>query len=354
MSRIDPLNPAGEIQPSEEAAARAELRAMGQALGGLRWVQGPGGNCSVKVGSQLWVKASGTRFADVADDGGHARVSTDLALKALAGDAEADKELFARTPRPSLETYFHALGPKIVAHTHSLGALLFACSKPDYFRSIHDGYVQIPYVRPGRGVAEAMQGVLGFSGDDVGERVCILRSHGIVAYADSARRAIELTTRFDDRVRALAEKDGKLDDIVPQVEAYLAADERAVEGGFYRALPTRTARETDPPLYLFPDAPVCASAVLVDSLSDASAAAASAIAQVGRACVLVDPSGKRIAVAKSQNQLQQTCEVAAAHDWLEDALRQRGIANYLAADEPARILSMPSEQYRMRLAAKTS
>jgi ribulose-5-phosphate 4-epimerase/fuculose-1-phosphate aldolase len=334
----------------EETAARTELRAMGQALGGLRWVQGPGGNCSLKVGDELWVKASGTRFADVAEDGGHARVSLALSLRALAGDAEADRELFARSPRPSLETYFHSLGPRVVAHTHALGALLFACARPGYFDALPQDYVSIPYVRPGRGVAEAMQGVLDFGSD--GECVCVLRSHGIVAYANSAARAIELTTRFDDRMRERAERDGRLSAIEPRVEAYLSAPERALDEGVYRVLPQRVALETDPPLYLFPDAPVCASTVLVDALDDHTAA--QALREVGRACVLVDPSGRRIAAAKSSKQLTQTCEVAAAHDWLEDALRARGIANYLDADEPARILSLPSEQYRMRLAAKSS
>jgi hypothetical protein len=39
----------------------------------------------------------------------------------------------------------------------------------------------------------------------------------------------------------------------------------------------------------------------------------------------------------------------AAHDWLEDALAPRGLARYLPDDEPAKILDLPSEQYRLRL-----
>jgi hypothetical protein len=206
-------------------------------------------------------------------------------------------------------------------------------------------------VRPGRGVALAMREVLNF---EEGDQTCILRSHGIVTYADSAERAIVLTQRFDEQARAEALKHGLLPAFEPQCEAYLSAAEQPFEGGVFRALPRREARETDPPRYLFPDAPVCASVLLVDSLADPAAVAKRALAHVGRACVLVDPEGKRFALAKSAAQLQQTCEVAAAHDWLEDALRARGVANYLDADEPARILSMPSEQYRMRLAAQSS
>ncbi len=110
-----------------------ELRTMGQALGGLEWVQGPGGNVSVKSDEgELWVKASGKLLVDVAEEGGHVRVPLDLVTRALDGDAEADRELFARTPRPSLEAYFHALGPRVVAHTHALGGLLYACSNAPF------------------------------------------------------------------------------------------------------------------------------------------------------------------------------------------------------------------------------
>ena len=350
MTRDPTFEASSAVDPAEETTARAELAEMGRALGGLRWVQGPGGNCSVKLASQLWVKASGTRFAEVADPGGHAKVELALARSALDGDPVAEKTVFSASPRPSLETYFHALGGRVVAHTHALGALLYACSAAPFVARLAPGRVAIPYVRPGRGVALAIRDVL----DASGECVCIMRSHGIVAYADSAARAIALTAEFDDAERVEAERHRKLTPIEPQVEAYLSVAEVAVEGGVFRALPVRIAREFDPPRYLFPDAPVCASSVLVELLSDLLAAARAALAQVGRACVLVDSEGRRIAVARSSAQLQQTCEVAAGHDWLEDALRARGSANYLAADEPARILSMPSEQYRMLLTAQES
>lgn len=335
----------------EHEAARAELGALGSALGGLRWVQGPGGNCSVKVGSALWVKASGTRFADVANEGGHVQVPLELVRVALDGDAGAERELFACAPRPSLETYFHVLGPRVVAHTHAVGVLLYACSTAPFSARVADGVVAIPYVRPGRGIALAMRDVLEF-GEQTAECVCILRSHGVVAYAESAERAIELTMRCDEEARANAERSGPLPAIEPRVEAYLAGAERIVDGGVYRALPPREACEVDPPRYLFPDAPVCASVVFAERLDDPERDAARALAEIARACVLVDPDGRRIAVARSAEQLGQCCAVAAAHDWLEDALRSRGCAQYLPVDEPARILSLPSEQYRMRLAAR--
>ena len=333
-------------------APLAELLEMGRALGGLRWVQGPGGNVSVKTGSELWVKASGTRLRDVATEAGHARVALDVAARALAGDAAADAELFARTPRPSLETYFHMLPARVVAHTHPVGAHLYACSSAVSPPEIGAKVSEIPYVRPGRGVALAIEAVLDRAAP---EQVIVLRSHGIVALAPTAARAIALTVAFDEAVRAGWPA---LPDFDQLVLAYSRAEEAsAFDGGVVQPLPPRAtnATSTTPPRYLFPDAPVCAGAVLVDALGDAPGPlAARALAATGRAGVLVDAHGRRAAFARNASQLAQTIEVLAAHDWIEDALAARGATRYLADDEPARILDMPAEQYRIRLAATST
>ncbi|WP_394821081.1 class II aldolase/adducin family protein [Pendulispora albinea] len=345
------------------AEAQNELALMGRALGGLRWVQGPGGNVSVKVDNgELWVKASGKRLGEVAHEGGHARVPLDIATRALDGDAEADRDLFGRTPRPSLETYFHALGGRVVAHTHALGVLLYACSTSPYERVLGQGsgialpaelssrVFSIPYVRPGRGIALAMRDVLGSAR---GEALIVLRSHGVVAMAETAARAIALTEMLDEAVR---HRFGSLPDIDALAPRYADSPVATVEGGVFRRLPPRVAREASPPRYLFPDAPVCASLVQVGALTDlpaVSALAARALAEWKRACILVDAEGRRAAVARSAAQLEHTCEVVAGHDWLEDALRAHGVAQYLDDDEPAGILSLPAEQYRIRLGEKT-
>ncbi len=172
----------------------------------------------------------------------------------------------------------------------------------------------------------------------------MLRSHGIVAFAPTADRAIALTERFDDVVRA------RLGPLPPfDASPYLEPAELAFDGGAARMIPTRPMA-AGAPRYLFPDAPVCASTLHVDTLADPAAIASRALAALGRACIAVDPAGKRLAIAKNALQLRQTCEVLAAHDWIEDVLSARGTAQYLPDDEPAGILSLPSEQYRIRLA----
>jgi ribulose-5-phosphate 4-epimerase/fuculose-1-phosphate aldolase len=313
--------------------ALEELGWLGRALGDLRWVQGPGGNVSIKDGAELVVKASGVRLRDVAQENGHARVPLDDAKKALAADGAADARLFGHKPRPSLETYFHALDGRVVAHTHALGVLLYACSADRGARP--DGVTgEVAYARPGRGVAIAMQDVLA-EGD---EQAIVLLSHGLVVIAPTAARAAELTTTIDDRVRA---RFGALPplDVAPYMDPAKDA-EKAV----FRALPPRASRAR----YLFPDAVICASVLSVDSLRDPAGLAARSIAQAGgRAHVLCDADGRRALVAKNALQLDQSTEVLAAHDWLEDALRGR--ATYLPDDEPLRLLDLPSEQYRIRL-----
>lgn len=315
----------------------AELAALGNALGGVRWAQGPGGNVSVKTDDgELWIKASGKLLVDVAKPDGHAKVKLGAAKRALAGDTEADKEVFAAKPRPSLETYFHALGNRVVAHTHALGVLLYACSNAPFAAAVRPGIAAIPYVTPGRGVALAIADVIDRIGD---EGLVVLRSHGVVAYAPTAMRAIELTVAYDEEVRA---QSGALAPFEPLVAAYLATPSFAVGDGFGRKLPSRKPSMR----YLLPDAVVCASTIPVPTLDDAP----KVLANLKRACVPTDAGGDRVLVARSESELRQSTEVLAAHDWLEDELTHLGTVQYLPEDEPARILGLPSEQYRIQLA----
>jgi hypothetical protein len=108
------------------------------------WVQGPGGNSSVKLVengvSYLWVKASGLRMDQVFDASHFSKVQTQQVadkLNRLTGQ-NSDESAYAvalRTAametgsfrRPSMETGFHAFLPeKYVLHFHALPALLMA------------------------------------------------------------------------------------------------------------------------------------------------------------------------------------------------------------------------------------
>ena len=316
------------------------LTRLGAALGGTRYVQGPGGNISVKDGDRLRVKASGKRLRELGQPGAHADVPLELARRALQGDQAADTELFAHRPRPSLEAYFHALGGHIVAHTHALGALLVACSDDEHFaRRLPADVIPVGYERPGRGLALLVQEALGARE----HAVLILRSHGLIVYAPDVESAIATTLAVDDACRAHF---AALPDFDVQVSAAYSPEALAGDAGIMTALP---ARRAEPGRYLCPDAVVFGTVVRVSTLDQRQAEAAAALASFRRPVVLQADNGQRLLVARNADELAQAREVVLAHDWAMDALEGAGGALYLPPEEPAKIVNMPSEQYRLAL-----
>ncbi len=79
-------------------------------------VQGPGGNTSIKLGDELWVKGSGVWLAEASQRQIFTCVSLQQVRRRLAaGEAEdlSDTALPKADPglRPSIETCLHALMP---------------------------------------------------------------------------------------------------------------------------------------------------------------------------------------------------------------------------------------------------
>jgi len=321
----------------------SELELLAERLGALRFAQGAGGNVSVKQGDDLWVKASGVRLAEVASTDGLARVDRSVALCALAGDTAAERALFSVRPRPSLETLFHALDGRVVAHTHALGVLLAACSESPERWGLPARIV--PYALPGIDLALAAADARSREPD---ECALLLKSHGLVVYASTAERAAALTEEIDARCRTLA---GELPSFETLLASYAAAPTEPFDGGLLRRLPSRVRRAEAKGRYLFPDAPVCAMEIEVASLDDALGTCREIVATLGRTVLAVDPSGSRALAGPTARGVEFGLEVVAAHDWVEDALLARGIPRYLPDDEPSRLIDMPSERYRIELAS---
>lgn len=324
----------------------AELALLAASLGGVACVQGAGGNISVKSEGALLVKASGLRLRDAASERGCSTVPLAEAEAALAGDAEADRALFAHRPRPSMETYFHALPARIVAHTHPVGVALLASSTSPAPASFAGApVVDVPYVSPGRGLAVAMRERLA----EAPVQLFLLRNHGLVALAPGAAEAAELTVRF--AAACLAAHPA-----APPFEAecarWLKSPRHAVGAGFVaRTLPHRTISVAHAPRYLFPDAVVYG---FVRRVEHASIDAARMHLELRPAwfkapTVLEDDLGLRVLVARDAEQLDRATEIAAAHDWVERALEASGTARYLAASEPAALLDLPAEKFRQQV-----
>jgi len=298
--------------------AREDLRALCHALRGPAFAQGAGGNVSVKESGTLFVKASGIRLEAAAAPGGHALVPLDLAVRALEGDAAAEKALFAITPRPSMETFFHALPARLVVHVHSVGMLLAACAPEGAVPFVGP---RVPYHPPGRALALAVRATTVAPHASV-----LLESHGVLLFDESVGVAIE---RLEQLEAAALDRFPDAPPFAEYLGAYLGPS-----AGSSRKLPDRRPFTG----YLFPDAIVYAPAVEVDDIDTATALG-----------VLQDDTGSRRMVARSAAALDGACEIVAAHDWVEDVLEAAGVTPLRlprAAVEALR--ADPAEAYRQR------
>ncbi|MBM4395933.1 MAG: class II aldolase/adducin family protein [Deltaproteobacteria bacterium] len=169
------------------------------------WVQGTGGNVSVKLpgprGGTLAVKESGVRLDSVGPDRGLidvplaplrealARISGD-GPDALAAYEEAVAGAARGRSRPSMEAGFHALLPRpLVVHLHSLAAIAMAeehARDPAGVAAFLDRHTAwrvafVPPVVPGWPLARALAA---FADADA----VVLGGHGVVIQSDDAGR----------------------------------------------------------------------------------------------------------------------------------------------------------------------
>lgn len=117
------------------------------------WIQGPGGNTSMKVGDRLTIKASGTRIRELNSMEQFAvlnlpQLKRELTALQGATNAEAqykvaiEQSTLPHSPRPSMESGFHAWLPgQYVLHFHSLAAIgLCAWAKGDHADEFTEWY----------------------------------------------------------------------------------------------------------------------------------------------------------------------------------------------------------------------
>jgi len=159
------------------------------------YVQGGGGNTSVKLGNGLMaIKASGFRLNQVTETDGFAVVELDT-LKDVTAE-QGYKPL-----RPSVEAGFHALLGKFVLHTHPVYANLALCSKnginrlPELMRGY--GYITVPYINPGEELSAAIKERL--KPDTV---AVFMVNHGLAVTADTADECLRIHDDINERIAA--------------------------------------------------------------------------------------------------------------------------------------------------------
>jgi len=187
-----------------------EFRALSALLGkDPLQVQGPGGNTSIKEGSVMYIKASGTELADAEDKDIFVAVDRDAAVleaaqKAGDGSCKATVLDTSHGLRPSIETTFHAaLNYRVVAHTHSVATIVHAISEEGRVAA-HEKldslpFVMVPYAKPGLPLT---QEILARVNPET--RVVILQNHGLICMGDNVDEVKGLLADVEHRLAMAA------------------------------------------------------------------------------------------------------------------------------------------------------
>lgn len=152
------------------------------------WIQGPGGNISVKdtTANRIIVKKSGA-IVSAPNNG----LVCDLAAirQALAaGNEDVSHTVLEGTGKPSIEAFLHAFPPRIIVHAHPYPLMTALCSDV----SIELPYTNtrtVEYYKPGVPLAQRMSLVYT---DDT--KIYFLRNHGVVIMGDTINEILEHMT----------------------------------------------------------------------------------------------------------------------------------------------------------------
>ncbi|MEO1606374.1 MAG: class II aldolase/adducin family protein [Pseudomonadota bacterium] len=183
-----------------------EFRALSATLGkDPLQVQGPGGNTSIKDGSVMFIKASGTELADAEDKEIFVAVDRDAAVleaKEEVGDGSCkDTVLEKSNPlRPSIETTFHAaFDHRVVAHTHSVSTIAHAIS-PQGRKAATEKltglpFAMVPYAKPGLPLTRQILGRVTSE-----TQVVVLQNHGLICAGETVDEVRGLLAEVEARL----------------------------------------------------------------------------------------------------------------------------------------------------------
>ena len=185
------------------------------------WVQGGGGNTSVKSedGATMFVKASGTTLAEMDGSRGWAELDLQATRQIVAKPElaelparEREEQVLkllraaARQPagvRPSVESNLHALLDRVVIHSHPVQLTAFLSSNEsreqwrDVLAGIEEPTLYLHYVDPGFTLASALAQEIGTFEKVRGVRpqIVLLENHGLIVAAPTADLCLELHAR---------------------------------------------------------------------------------------------------------------------------------------------------------------
>lgn len=198
---------------SKEAGSRAD------------YVQGGGGNTSVKLGEYMAIKASGFCLSDITPDNAYALINlgglqkfygenspetlSDVEKEGAACAKENTVVLDGMNPlRPSVEAGFHSILKKFVCHTHSVYANLCCCSlemneiAEKAFAGAAYSWGSVPYTDPGANLTFAIKNEIARVKEKTGTEpaVILMQNHGIIVHGDNESEVLEIHSDANERL----------------------------------------------------------------------------------------------------------------------------------------------------------
>ena len=165
------------------------------------FVQGGGGNVSIKTDKDLIVKASGTRLSEATTSMGFVVLNQEVAKECIKAGASLQQSLAAGSPngRPSIEAPLHVeCGGKYVVHIHSVGAIAIGLIEDGFAFCAEEGWQYVEYVLPGEPLLSALKSSENFSSP---AGVSILANHGLLVWETSLEDCIERVAQAENKCR---------------------------------------------------------------------------------------------------------------------------------------------------------
>lgn len=185
----------------------------------LDYVQGGGGNISVKISDNLMaIKASGYELKNMTFQDGFAFVNYQEIAKKISElviDKGDNEQIFSNiiksftkiiescpSLRPSMETGFHSIIPfKYVIHSHAVYSNVLGCAKEG--KKIMDRILPqarfVEYSNPGWQVTKAIFSALQ---KKQSSQIILLQNHGLIIAADDANEALELHENVNKKIQS--------------------------------------------------------------------------------------------------------------------------------------------------------
>ncbi|MDL2217724.1 class II aldolase/adducin family protein [Christensenellaceae bacterium OttesenSCG-928-M15] len=218
-----------EFLKSNETALAAFARMSMNAGARADYVQGGGGNTSVKLkDGWMAIKASGYKLCDIRPDAAYA-VLDHVSLSAFymthepeaLEDVEKQGAAMAKAAikqieglealRPSVEAGFHSLLDTYVLHSHSVYANLAACAKETAeicekaFAGADYAWAIASYVDPGARLTFEIRDAIREVEAKTGKRpaVILMQNHGLIVHHDDAKECEHIHDDVNRRIAAV-------------------------------------------------------------------------------------------------------------------------------------------------------